>query len=558
MSIRRLTLGFCILAVSLGAIQAWATRFEMNPDGIQYLDNADAYRIGDFQQALNSQWSPLYPWLIGAAFNLFRSTLYQQFPLVHGLNFLIYLLSLASFLFFISALRKLAPDPPPPDADPRTTAFLLIGYSSFLYCSLHLTNLGQVTPDLLVSFFSFLTAGLLIQVTLGRATSRYVALGIVLGLGYLAKTPFFLYALLSLGILFALASRRMPAIGRSALAAAVFFAIAAPYIWVLSGAKGRLTFGDSGRFNIIWMVNGVPYYHWQGGPEANGRPIHPSRQLSAEPAIFEFATPIVATYPPWYDPIYWSEGARIAYRPADFARALVRQLRFYGYLLNHRQLPLVFAILALFLLAPDKRRIPNRLAPFWPVLLFAVAPFAMYAPVNAEARYLAPFFILLWTTLALALLNGAANIDARALLTIAATAAVLMLVESIAAAVPTAPIDSPQPSGGSARLQYKIAGELESLGLKKGDRVAIVTSDVPYSWARLSGARIGMQVSFSDSGVREREAEWLKAKSILASNRMAFVVSPALAGVVDQPGWRQLGASGVFAYPFSPPVNESR
>jgi len=553
MSIRRLTLGFCILAISLGGIQAWTTRFDMNPDGIQYLDNADAYRTGDFQHALNSQWSPLYPWLIGAAINAFRSNLYQQFPLVHALNFLIYLLSLASFLFFVSALRKLVPDPQPPDADPRTTAFLLIAYSSFLYCSLHLTNLAQVTPDLLVSFFSFLTAGLLIQMTLGlAAASRYAALGIVLGLGYLAKTPFFLYALLCLVILFALASRRIPALRRAALAAAVFFAIAAPYIWILSSAKGRLTFGDSGKFNVIWMVNGVPYYHWQGGPPANGRPIHPTRQLATEPAIFEFATPIVATYPPWYDPIYWSEGARIAYRPADFARALVRQLRFYGYLLNHRQLPLVFAILTLLLLAPNKRRLPKQLAPFWPVLLFGLAPFAMYAPVNAEARYLAPFFILLWTTLAMALLKGAANIDARVLLTIATTAAVLMLVESIAAAVPTSPIDSPQPAGVSVRLEYKIARELENLGLRKGDRVAIVTSDVPYYWARLTGARISMQVSFSDGGVRQHEAEWLKAKSILASNRLAFVVSPAVAGVVDQPGWCQLGTSGVFAYPLSP------
>jgi hypothetical protein len=551
MWLRRLTLAFCFLAILLGALQAWGSRFEMNPDGVQYLDNADAYRSGDFHRAVNSQWSPLYPWIIGAAFNAIRPSLFRQFPMVHLINFLIYLLCLASFLFFAASLQKLVPSLR--DDRPRTASFLLIAYSSFLYCSLDLTNLAQVTPDLLVSLFAFLAAGLLIQIAQGcAAIPRYVALGATLGLGYLAKTPFFVYAFLCLGILFVLAVLRKPALLRATLAAAIFAAISVPYIWILSSAKGRFTFGDSGKFNVIWMVNGVPYYHWQGGPLDNGQPIHPTRQLATAPAIFEFAAPIVATYPPWYDPIYWSEGAHIAFRPLDFARALLRQLRFYGYLLNHRQLPLVFALVALFLLAPAKRKITSDLKPFWPVLLFGLAPFLMYAPITAEARYLAPFFVLLWTTLSIALLKNTDAVNTRVPLTIAIVTAVLMLGESIAAALPTSAIDSAQPPAASARLDYKIARDLEGLGLKKGDQVAIVTGNVPYYWARLTGARISMEVSFSRGDAHVREVEWRKAEGILASNRVAFVVSPDIAGVVDQPGWRELGRAGVFAYPMSP------
>jgi 4-amino-4-deoxy-L-arabinose transferase-like glycosyltransferase len=566
MWIRRLTLAFCVLAIVLGAIQAWSTRFDMNPDGVQYLDNADAYRTGDFHHALNSQWSPLYPWIIGAAFNALGPSRYQQFPVVHLLNFVIYLLSLASFLLFVTALRKFVPDLR--KADLRTASFLLIAYSSFLYCSLDLTNLANVTPDLLVSLFAFLTAALFIHVLMEKERGsawQYVALGVTLGLGYLAKTPFLIYALLCLGISFVLASHRRPALLRAVLATAVFAVISVPYIGILSSAKGRFTFGDSAKFNVIWMVNGVPYYHWQGGPPDNGRPLHPTRQLATAPAIFEFATPIVATYPPWYDPIYWSEGAHIAYRPADFARAIVRQLRFYGYLLNHRQLPLVFALLTLFLLAPNKHNIVAHLRPVWPVLVFALAPFLMYAPISAEARYLAPFFVLLWTTLAIGLLKSVDTLSTRAPIAIAAVASLLMLAESFAAAIPTAPIDSPQPPGVTARLDYEIARDLEHLGLKSGDEVAIVTGpilsdNVPYYWARLTGARIGIEVSFSRGGARQREAEWWKAESVLASNRVAFVVSPAIAGVSDQPGWRELGHAGVFAYPLvqadQPPVKE--
>jgi len=75
-------------------------------------------------------------------------------------------------------------------------------------------------------------------------------------------------------------------------------------------------------------------YNWQGGPSDNGAPIHATRQISSNPAIFEFATPIGGTYPPWYDPIYWSQGAKIAFRPGDFARALLRQIQLYGYLVT--------------------------------------------------------------------------------------------------------------------------------------------------------------------------------------------------------------------------------
>ena len=86
----------------------------------------------------------------------------------------------------------------------------------------------------------------------------------------------------------------------------------------------------------------------------------------------------------------------------------------------------------------------------------------------------------------------------------------------------------------------------------RGDRVAIVSGNVPYYWARLTGARISLEVSFSGGGILERETEWSRARRILASNGVAFVVSPAIAGVVDQPGWRKIGDAGVFAYPLAP------
>ncbi len=535
--IRRLTIAFCLVAIVLAAVQAWTARFDMNPDGIQYLDNADAYRSGDLAHAVNSQWSPLYPWLIGALFNVARPAANQEFPLVHALNFLLLALSLAAFLFFMTALRPhlgLSP--------------LLLSYAAFLYCSLDLTNLRNVTPDLLVNSFIFLAAGLLVRMASGAAQARhFAALGVTLGVGYLAKTPFLLFGLLCLGMAAILARKRPLALLRTALAAALFLAIVSPYVWMLSSAEGRFTFGDSGKFNVIWMVNGVPYRNWQGGPPENGRPLHPTRQLSTGPAIFEFAAPVGGTYPPWYNPIYWNEGARIAWRPTDFARALLTQARLYGYLLQHRQIPLVFALIVLLILTPAKREIPRRLHPLWPVLLLGAAPFAMYAPVHAEARYLASFFILLWTALFVGVFRGIQEPDARASRAIAAVAASLMFAEALAAAFPPSPIRYAHdaPAVDSARQQYEIARSLEALGLKPGDSVAIVSSDLPYSWARLARARITMEVS----------AAVPTALEIACQHNIRFVVAPAAPALSDQPGWLPLGNTATSAYPCTSEKN---
>jgi 4-amino-4-deoxy-L-arabinose transferase-like glycosyltransferase len=542
--IRRLSIGFCVIAIVLGAIEAWTSRFSMNADGVQYLDNATAYSSGDFQHAVNSQWSPLYPWLIGVWLAVFRWGPYLEFPLVHLLNFIIYLLSLAGFLFFLNGVLQRIP------AEQRTPSIriglLLIAYSSFLYCSLDFTTLAYVTPDMLVSLFAYLAAGLLLGIAEGRATvSRYVALGAVLGMGYLAKTPFLIFGVLCLGMLVVLGRKRPAALVRWSLAVAIFAAIAVPYIWILSNAKSRFTFGDSGRWNVIWMVNGVPYYNWQGGPPDNGTPIHPTRQLSSNPAIFEFATPVAGTYPPWYDPIYWTEGAKIVFRPANFAHALLQQIRLYRYLIHHRQLPFVFAMASLFLLSPDKSRIVQSMRQFWPVFFLGATPFAMYALVHADGRFLAAFFVLLWTVLTASLLVALNDsLDPRVLLGILTVAAALMVVEA-AIVTPAAT--------GPARQHYEIAERTQALGLKRGDRVAIVSGDLDYFWARLAGARVSMQVDFGQPAClngRKLPAEWAKAKQILAASGVVLVVSPCIPGVVDQPGWQKLGATGAFAYRF--------
>jgi len=531
--LRRLTFGFIVIAAAAGAAQAWFARFAMNPDGIQYLDNATAWVTGDWHNALNSLWSPLYPWLIAGMFRIARPSPFQEFPLVHLLNFLIYLLSLAAFLFFLSCVARRV------ERGSHQMYVLLFACSSFLYCSLDLATLSYVTPDALVSLFAFLTAGLLLRLTGdGAGWSHALALGIVLGLGYLAKSPFLIFALAALLIAGVLRRRRLSRIVLTVLA---FVAIAGPYVWALSKTKGRFTFGDSGKLNVLWHVDGIPFYNWQGGPVDVGVPAHATHQLSLDPNLYEFAGPIYGTYPPWYDPSYWYEGARVPFRPTEIARVIWRGLGVYAYLVHHRQLALLFAALVLFVLAGARRALAE-ISKFWPVLLFGALPFAMYALIHAEGRYLAPFFVLLWTGLFAGVLNALPDsAGRRAVLAISVVTALLMVVEAVTALRPEKPIGP----------HYAVAQSLQELGLKPGDRVAIVSGDLDYYWARLDQARITMQIDFSDSLCRSctrLSEQWGRVKQLVGTSGVTFVVAPCLPGVVDQPGWRKLDDTGTFAY----------
>src|SRR5262245_66056250 len=72
-----------VLAVSSCALHAYANRHLINPDGISYLDVASAYARGDFAEAVNAYWSPLYSWLLAAVFTLMRPTAYWECTVAH-------------------------------------------------------------------------------------------------------------------------------------------------------------------------------------------------------------------------------------------------------------------------------------------------------------------------------------------------------------------------------------------------------------------------------------------------------------------------------------------
>jgi 4-amino-4-deoxy-L-arabinose transferase-like glycosyltransferase len=534
------------ILIVLGAIQAWMGRSLMQYDGVQYLDLGDAYVRHDWHAAANSYWSPMYAWLQGAALAAIRPSSELEFPVVHAVNFAIFLAVLAAFEFFLSTLLHSFENSSGRSVERRRIeawSITLIGYAAFAFCTLNFTNLGLVTPDLLASVFVYIAAACLIRIMDNRGGPlTYSALGAAFGLGYLVKAPFLYYAILCLGLAIWLTRRRKSGIFRVATSAAAFLAIAAPYIAFISFAQKRLTTEDSGPLNVVWEVNGLRNTHARGNPLGTGAAIHPTRLVSEDPPVYEFDHEFQATYPPWFNPVYWNEGIHPRIRVGDFAKAFAVNTRLYAYWFHHRQLPLIGGLLFLALCLRSARPLLAELKRGWPLLAFALFPFAMYIVVTAQARYLAPFFALLSICLAAALVRASEDLHARVISSLALSVAVLMCVEtclSLRLEVPGPP-------------DREIARQLAMLGLKPGDKVAI-TDGSHYAWARLAKVRVVSEVSFpgdacDTNASAETRRRWKRALEVLPATGAKFLVSPCAPGVTDRDGWRPLGETNYFAY----------
>jgi len=135
---RRLIAFFCLLAVVLGATEAWLSRNDMYSDGISYMDIGDAVSRGQWGDVVNAYWSPLYPILLGSAAAVLKPSAEWQFAAVHLVNFLLYLAALACFHCFLSSFIRYTTDGRQDEV--QTWWWIPVGYTLFLWTTLRLIS----------------------------------------------------------------------------------------------------------------------------------------------------------------------------------------------------------------------------------------------------------------------------------------------------------------------------------------------------------------------------------------------------------------------------------
>lgn len=582
---RRLERLCWLVAAALGFLQAWGRRHDsgdgvayMGADGIAYLDIGDAYWRGDWAAAINAMWSPFYSWLTGLALRLFQPSPFQEFTVVRLLNFALYLLCLAAFVFFLRELERFRQthfndrDDVQADsqAEPRALppwAWLIFAYALFIWTSLSMNRVARTSPDVLVSGLVFVASALLLRIRMRRAGWLSFALfGLTLGVGYLTKTFMFPLAFVFLAAgLFAHGSVRRAA-PRIALALFVFLAASAPFVVAISRAKGRLTIGDTGRLNYAWHVNGTqPFIHWQGEPAGSGTPAHPTRKLLDSPALYEFGSPVAGAYPPWYDPTYWYEGIKPRLSLSGQLKVVAQNVLLAYQFLFYRFFPGAVAS-AIFILFYMSRRRPREIARdaarYWFLHAPALIASACYLAIHFEQRYFAPFVVVIGMSLFAAVRLPRTKEASRlttALVCVTLVTFALSLGFYSARDLYSAVRDLVPRRAARVDVQWQVADELRRMGVGPGERVASIGNTMFHAWPRLARVRVVAEISSRTPD--DVEKFWagdaaLKARVVetFARTGARLVVAegvPAWASSAD--GWRRIGATNFYVYVLPPP-----
>ena len=559
---------FWLIALILGGLHAWAAikSHSMNPDGVAYLDIGDAYLRGDWSMAINSYWSPLYSWILGAVMHALHPSIRWEFPAVHIINFFVYVFALICFEFFWLRLMRWHQARSSGDATISFPewAWLGLGYSLFIYCALNLIKIWSVTPDMLVAAIVFLAAGLIVRIRAGAANWRMFALlGTVLAIGYLAKTAMFLLAFIFLAAsIFSVGDLRRAA-KLAPVALAFFLLIAGPYVAVLSVAKGGLTFGDTGKLMYAWHVNGVPHPHWQGEVLGAGTPKHPSRKIFELPSIYEFGRASAGTYPVSYDPSYWYEGVTPHFELRGQINVLLSSMEYYFDLFFRQQGGLIACVLILYFLIREQRPIIiHKILQESGLSILALLSLGMFALVHVQPRYIGAFVVLLWADI-FARVNLPASWKSRRLLSFASALMVLFLLMNIAAFNlegfrdltgfgKVNNIASPQ-QAGPPNWPGAVAEDLHRLGIRSGDKVGVIGYAFDSFWARL--ARVQIVAEMFDG---QADQFWLGAPVFQSTVLQAFARSGAKAIVAERvpnyvtpSGWHRIGSSSYYIYAFA-------
>lgn len=572
----------CLISFCFVLLHLWDNRDLFDPEGISYLDIADAYRRGDWHEALAGIWSPMYPWLLAVTMMVFNPSAQWEFTSVHALNVVIYLFALASFSVFLRELLK-------PDGDLAESqrlpnwAWVVLGYSLFTWGTNQLIPLCLPQPDMLVAGFVFLLLAVLLRIRKGIVTwGEATALGVLMALSYFAKAVMFPMAFVFTTVALGLTRRSRVMWTRILVSFVLFLSLSAPFIVALSNANGHWTYSEVGKLNYAWDVNGVKLWiHWQGENAGHGTPLHPTRKINEDPPMFEFATPIKATYPPWYNPSYWYEGVKttvdlkaqiklllrntkhlllfLANSPGPaiaLSRASGEISRVYEMTLG----PLLVLLCAMILINVGRVPVLCEFTRRWFLLLPVAAAFGAYSLLHVEGRLIVGYVVALWMVLFRAAATPVSLESRRAFTAILATAALVVSYTLIPGAthairngVRYLSDQKPRPPFlQSGTSHWMIAEHLKSAGVRKGDPVGSIGYGYGVYWARMGRFHVVTEIpeegaqSFwsSDAAKQARVLELFRrtGSKAVVGNGIPWGITPA--------GWERIGDTGYYVHVF--------
>ena len=480
------------LAVLVGFFEFVAFRNVTLSDGISYLEIARNYAGGRWSLAVNAYWSPLLSWLLAIPMKWPAIGDRWELTALHAVSFAAYLAGLAA----ADCLARRMVRKWTTCSAGHLRAWYITAYCIYIWAALYCIGILYCSPDMLVLAIVLAIALLTVIIAEGRSTAvTYWFLGLLVGLGYLAKAAMLPMALVYLSVIAWNMRRRNECLLRLVPSVVVLIALTAPFILALRAHTGHWTFGESARLNYAWEVCGAARStHWQGEPGDIGVPLHPTRRLMSNPTVYEFNSVPAVTYAPWYDPSVWYAGIHPRFHPANELGVLFICGRYSLFLL----LATPGVVLALFFIVRGRLVQPalRAMAESAWLTVPAIVSIGMYAAVFVDRRYIAgPLAIIgmAFVAAAIPLLRRKWALHA---LPIAAGGTLLafhgvIILGSVLVGAHDLVLPASWWSGPG---QYELAREIRSQGLRPGDRIGYIGQPINAYWALLDRVSIVAEV----------------------------------------------------------------
>lgn len=530
----------CIaIVIFMGLLQAWIGAYFFNPDGMCYVDVGRAFTSHHWLDAFNSYWSTLYAWILGVALQIFSHSPHSELPIVHAVNFAIYLFALCCFSYFLrvafSTLRQSENVGGGLYHLPELALWIAVN-GIFLWATLTQMPVWDVTPDTLVAAMVYLIAATILQIRNSGSLALFIKLGVLLGISYWCKAVMFPLSILFAFIACVAAPRGQKRYLKTAVALLVFAIVSAPLATMLSIKDGHFTFGNSGWLNYSSYVSpGGRVRNWQGQPAASGTPLHATRKIFANPDVFEFAQPIAGTYPPSDDPPYWNAGRKWTFSIRAQAVAITHHLVLYTNLFLLDQAGILVGVLALLFCAGNLKKI---LLANWPLLAMVCCALGTYALVHVENRFLGAYIALLW----IALLWGVELPSSTAQSKLVHYLLIAMAVSCLLSTAGDAYRLRRDSVSYSAYPDLQVASQLQTAGVHPGDQIAVIGRGNWDYYAQFAQVKIISEIMDEDTA-----AFWTSSPAVrneiytafAGTGATALVTRPPLAPL--DPGWIKLG-----------------
>jgi len=562
----RIRVAFWVLGAVLGFLQAWPSRFDAEDNTVSYLDMGSYFFHGHHWAIVNGFWNPVYAFLLGLTVAVTKPSLYWEYPTVHLLVFIVFLFTMTCFDYFLRQWMQLRPDLGPEEkaSSEPDWAWISIAYTIFLWSCLEWIHVDSAAQDLLVAGFFYLSCGLLVTISSGRAKwGAFLGLGLTLGLNYLTK--FFLLPI----CLLILVTAWLAARGKAryvVISAIAFVALAAPFIAALSVQKGRLTYGEAATYDYAVNVNRIQRYNWQG--DAQMPLAHPTRQIFPSPATFEFREPFKGTYPVLYDLTYWYEGVKPRFHFRQQIKALASNLLWLSETLFFALNGLLLGSVFLVLYGTGRGwSVLSDMLRFWFLLVPCVATTALYAFVFYAPQYLAAAFVVLLLCL---FLSAAFNRDLPKYRLVSGVAILQLAMFVALVGLPvTLHVFGIHPfySRKAEKASYQqVAEKAIEMGLKPGDQIASLEHSTlgMSQWAHLARIEIIAEVSYRAGEEGDANNFW-NADPLTQERVIQKLSQTGARAVISQDApigagagrWLEIGTTGYYLYWLTPAPNDS-